>query len=641
MRAELREIRNKLANFSVNEDENANIVETKNDINANTIIAKKDVKISVPAEKIIDNASKQCSDSNEKKKEPEYRVTDETEQLRIKTADERASRRARRQDRMAKLAKEQTDDCNKTENSTEINGRDRKGDKKDDENSVRSMSSLNGPVSEVSSRRRETKDETAKDNVESRSKGYLSDRKAEIAKVAEDANKNTRPLSQKLNINIGKKEDSNNNNVGKSTLNSYGNTARIFTQKKEEERKQEDEEDKNAIKNSCSSSSSSFGGVNKHSSWKRSEDESNIVPKPEVKYMKSKENASTAFVNAPASLTTRTERKEERTVAVGVGGKMEGVKHQVETKSFMQNSQQFSNTKTTTSRVSSVLDRFNGGGNDKSKALSTIGKALGPGSARNRFLNAEKVSIFFRCVLICFLLLCSDPLTPIPLYSRLSTLLFSIQFCRLLISSSLLSNDLPCPLLLSSFPPSFALLCFSLLFSILLSSTLAFSAPFVLLCPYLFSSFLLCSPLSFSVLLCSPLPSSVLLCSSPLSFSVILCSPLSFSVILCSPLFSSVHICSPLSISVLLCPSLFSSVLLCSPLSFSVLLCPSLSFSVLLCPSLSFSVLLYPTSALIFPHLLSSILSSPLFHLTCIRLILATPTWFDLIPMDPIHCQIY
>lgn len=381
IRSELKEVRNKLANFS--EDENANIVETKNDINANNIIVKNEMKVSQTVTKIIGNDSKATTDSipSEKKKEPEYRVTDDSEELRIKTADERANRRARRHERMAKLAKEQTDDSNKADDKVAVN----EINKREDETS---KPTTNGVLSSRAYRGKDKDEKFAKDKDESRPKTYVNDRKTEVEKetvkdeTRDQGSRNEKLTNQKYSFTADaeKKEEKNNNSIGRS----FGSTPRTFASIRED--KKEENNDRDALKVSTTSS--------RTSSWKKDNDDekSKIVAKPEIKFKEVKETTSDSYVNTPTSLTSRTDRKEEYKVAIGVGEKVEGIKHKVETKSFVQNNQQTTTTRTTTSRVSSAFEKFNGNGNDRAKAISTIGKALaGTGSARNKFLNAEKV----------------------------------------------------------------------------------------------------------------------------------------------------------------------------------------------------------------------------------------------------------
>ena len=389
LRAELRELRSQITSFSLNQDENANIVETKNDINANSILPKKDVKVSQTSSKIIDNEAKPTSESTKTK--TEYRVTDETEQLHVKTADERANRRARRQERMAKLAKEQTDDSNKNEKSEIVNDRHKREEESKKETT---KPASNGLISDKY-RRKNEEEETRTGKIESRPRSYLSERKAESEKEVESKVKeetNARPVSQKLNLNINvmKKDENANVIADKSPTRSFGSTTKTFALKGEDEKK---EGEKHVTTKPNGYATKSFGSSIKSNSLKKDDesDKKQIVSRPGLKFEQTKEDTNTSFVNTPKTYTSRTERKEERTVAIGFGGKMEQVKQTIESKSDVQNKQQFTNTRTTVSRVSSALDKFNGNGNDKAKALSTIGKALGAGSARNKFLNAEKV----------------------------------------------------------------------------------------------------------------------------------------------------------------------------------------------------------------------------------------------------------
>lgn len=383
IRAELKEVRNKIANFALNKDENANIVETKNDINANNILPKKDMKSLHTDSKIIDHDTKEVG----RKRESDYRVTDDSEQLRIKTADERANRRARRQERMAKLAKEQTDESSKIEKSDDATDRSRRRGREEE--------STNGLKSDNNNNRKEDQEKHEESKVESRPRSYLNERKADSTKEAMKTGREetkTRSYGQRLNVVVGE-----NNEIKNGTVDDRSSGSTKVSGFRRVDRNTEDEKHENfKIKlhnsNDKSNGNNSFGSSSKSVSLVKGDksQKGEDVSKPDVRYHQSKDNTTIALNSKDRFSTNKTERREERTVAVGVGDKLEQIEHTVESRSTLQNGQQVVETKKTTSRVSSALDRFSGSGSDKTKAVGTIGRALGVGSARNKFLNADK-----------------------------------------------------------------------------------------------------------------------------------------------------------------------------------------------------------------------------------------------------------
>ena len=372
----------------MNKDENANIVETKNDINANNILPKKEIKSLHADAKIIDRDTKEV----DRKRESDYRVTDDSEQLRIKTADERASRRARRQERMAKLAKEQTDESSKSEKSDDAADRNRRRER--EERSIKSP--LNEVKPDNNNNRKEDQEKHEESKVVSRPRSYLNERKADSAKEAvktEREETKTRSYGQKLNAVVDGKAGIKNGTVDEKASGSTKASGfrRVDINKEDEKHdnvkiKLHNSYDKSNGENSFGTSSKSVSLVKDDKSEK-----GEAVSKPEVRYHHSKENTAIALNNKDRFSTNKIERREERTVAVGVGDKLEQIKHTVESKSTLQNGVQAVETKKTTSSVSRAFDRFNGSGNDKTKAVGTIGRALGVGSARSKFLNADKV----------------------------------------------------------------------------------------------------------------------------------------------------------------------------------------------------------------------------------------------------------
>ena len=376
----------------MNTDENANIVETKNDINANNILPKKEIKSLQLDSKVIDREPKISTESVQKTKDFEYRVTDDAEQLRAKTADERANRRARRQERMAKLAKEQTDESNKSEASDDSTDRHRRREREE-------KPSSNGLKTDKSddtiSNRKEDRGNSDASKLESRPRSYLSERKVDSEKgtaknVREEAK--DKPLRHNFDVNIGDRSAKTNGTIQNGPSSSLGSTSKGFELRRNDREKEGGKRDNIDIKinNSSSTENSSSNKVKTFTLAKDGKEESDrVVSKPEIKFQQTKQHTSTAMVNAQKSFSGKTERREERTVAVGVGDTMEQVKHTVESKSTVQNGQKATDTKTTTSRISSSLDKFSS--NDKTKAVGNIGRALGVGAARNKFLNADKV----------------------------------------------------------------------------------------------------------------------------------------------------------------------------------------------------------------------------------------------------------
>lgn len=338
-------------------DENANIIAPKKDLNSNMILPKKDLNANIETKtltKIIDNDSKYSKDSslsNGKKKDPEYRVTDDTENLRVKSADERASRRAKRQERMAKLTKEQNEDESKTETTSVISSRSK-------------VEETRPSVVESKSKVEDTKSSV----YESKSK--VEDTKSTVysrwnkTDAAENESKKTTPNG------FDAKRPRSYVTVEKPKENDFSKAAPIVEKKIEE----------------------------------RPFSRSSILSKPETRFEKKDEFSSRSAVNMPKSFISKTERKEERTIALNVGGQKEEIKHTVQDKSVIQNGEQtILTTRTTTSRAN-PLDRFKSIEADKKKAAGAIGKALSVSSARERFASAEKVCTGCRlCLIFCSL----------------------------------------------------------------------------------------------------------------------------------------------------------------------------------------------------------------------------------------------
>ena len=92
----MRDLRRKIQDFDISKDENANTILPKKDANGNSEVQTKN--------SINENKSSGVA----------YKVNDDMPELKVKSADERANRRAKRQDRMNRLAQEQnTEDPSK------------------------------------------------------------------------------------------------------------------------------------------------------------------------------------------------------------------------------------------------------------------------------------------------------------------------------------------------------------------------------------------------------------------------------------------------------------------------------------------------------------------------------------------------
>ncbi|XP_065071307.1 smoothelin-like protein 1 [Rhopilema esculentum] len=396
VRAELREIRNQIATFTLKEDENANVVDIKMDLNSNIITNKEQSSTEIkPVSKVAETASnslKNPSSPQLTRNDRDYRVTDDSEQLRIKTAEERANRRARRQERMNKLAKEQTDDSKTSDEVETRNEKNKLDDKKPISVSTRPRSFVrDNEVNEVTA---------SKSSLETRQSGF----RREANKEKEDSvNKTEVGGFNQRNYVVGKKiekdDDVNGENITKMR--------NVKTEEKADRKIENGNDDKlnssakgqlnltlGINKDKGESSPRSPVSINKTITTTRS----GLGNRPEKKFEQTSQHTSTTSVNTPKSFTGKFERKEERTVQVKIGDKKEEVSQSYQCKSMVMNGQQTSQVKTTTSRVSSAFDRFNGSSsaNDSSKkqAANAIGKALnfGIGSARNKFLAAEKVS---------------------------------------------------------------------------------------------------------------------------------------------------------------------------------------------------------------------------------------------------------
>ena len=339
-------------------DENANDIAPKKDLNSNTILPKKDLNANSEAKistKIIDNESKFSKDSlllNGKKKDPEYRVTDDTENLRVKSADERASRRAKRQERMAKLTKEQNEDESKKETTSVISSRNK--------------------VEET--RPSVVENKTSVEDMNS--SAYGSKKKVEDTKISMYDSKSKVEGTKGSIHSKWNKADEADNEGKKMTANGFD--ARRPRSYLKDEKPKENDSPKAAPTVERKVAEKPFS-------------RNSILSKPETRFEKKDEFSTRSAVNMPKSFISKTERKEERTMAVDVGGRKEEIKHTVQDKSVIQNGEQTTHTTRTTTSRTNPLDRFKSIEADKKKAAGTIGKALSVSSARERFASAEKV----------------------------------------------------------------------------------------------------------------------------------------------------------------------------------------------------------------------------------------------------------
>ena len=397
VRAELREIRNQIATFTLKEDENANVVDIKMDLNSNIITKKGQSSTETkPVSKVAETATnslKNPSSPQLTRNDREYRVTDDNEQLRVKTAEERANRRARRQERMNKLAKEQTDDSKTSDEIETRNEKNKLDDKKPisvstrprsfvRDNEVNVTASKSSLETKQSGFRKEANKEK-EDSVNKTDVGDFSQRKYVIGKkIEKDDDVIGENITKMRNVKTEEKDDRKIENVNDDRLSISGKRQLSLTLGTNKDKGESSPRSPVSISKTISTTSSG------------------LAKRPEKKFEQTSQHTSTSFVNTPKSFTGKFERKEERTVQMKIGDKKEEVTQSYQCKSMVMNGQQTSQVKTTTSRASSAFDRFNGSSstNDSSKkqAANTIGKALnfGIGSARNKFLAAEKVRPF-------------------------------------------------------------------------------------------------------------------------------------------------------------------------------------------------------------------------------------------------------
>ncbi len=343
--------------------ENMNVISPKKDLNStkSARLPEKDTKIQA---KNSINETKSSVETSSRKAEHEYKINDDSVDLKPKTADERANRRAKRQERMARLAKEQTED-EKKEAAAKVlaekglsGGKDtEKSQSKDDKKLER-----DGGRSGVN------------DFGESRRGGRNEDKSNSDSMID---NKKTGKYSER------------------STANSFSDTRRG----RRDEEQEEEKPSRYESKRNAEKSSSKTPPDEKPLDVKRTESQLDKKSSSRLGKFETKvETVKKTQVDAPKSFVEKTEKKEERTFIQG-GQKYGGARQTIEEKTVVENGEKTTVSTRTNSRLSNSMEKFGGSGriqvnsvqSDKTRAAKAVGNALSVGRIRDKFATAEKV----------------------------------------------------------------------------------------------------------------------------------------------------------------------------------------------------------------------------------------------------------